>query len=386
MNTPVANLKLILSTRALCSTRLHESAPAPAHTLAILLVACAALLAGCATQPETLQTQPTKTLQGTPVKITRIPLSISATQRGQVAAGYIWATNTSLLMGHSTVRIDPKTYQAVSLTRPMIWGFADLLVDEKSIWFSDGMMRLNGSGELRRYDIKSNQLMATIEAAGSPVTFGDGAIWAYNPAARTITGIDANTNQVRTRIDLPNQGWRYHESFTFADGSIWQSAYRDDVSASDITHADLLDRVVRRIDPYSKKVLAEIPIGNSRTAGDIGFVGGSIWIVGVHGGFATPIAIRIDVRTNKIVAEIPMVRSKDVGWCPDFPFPSTPVLFRKTLWISTSCRGRQVLMQISPKTNQVIDELVLPMSGNSLMVSDDALLMLAGDSLIKIEF
>jgi hypothetical protein len=208
------------------------------------------------------------------VEITSISIPYNAYTHVQVAAGSVWATHGSISGFHKTIKIDPISNQVTILPRPWTGGYADLLVDDHSIWFSDGMMRLAGQGDLYRFDIETNRLIATVEEVGHPFGFGDGAVWAYNPGTRVINGVDIENNQVRTKLVLAAQGWRHGEFFTFGDDSIWQVAFIDDVSALRLSSGEIPPSVVRRIDPHTNKVIAEIPIGPYLTTGGISFVGG----------------------------------------------------------------------------------------------------------------
>ncbi len=359
----------------------------------VALVCFALQLSGCAVHKGAVQTQESQTLRGVPVKITSISVPSGINQNVQYSAGSVWATHASMSGFHKTIRIDPKSHQVTKLSRPWTAGFADLLVDERSIWFSDGMTKFTGRGDLYRLDIETNQVTATIEAAGTPFDFGDGAIWAYNPETRIVSGIDTKNNQVRTQLASVTQGFSYHDSFAFGAGSIWQLTYKDDVSAMQLAGGAIPPSVVRRIDPYTNKVIAELPIGPYRPSDRIRFVGGAIWVLGERDKGGKPFATRIDVKTNLVVATIPLVRSVE-RVCAAHSAPKTPVIWNGDIWVATFCstvsRVPYILVKIDLQTNQVTDELRLPIAGgipgNPLLATGDgALWALIEDSVIRVD-
>lgn len=345
------------------------------RSLSASLVCCASLLSGCATtstgtaQTQAIETLPTgsvythviQTLRGMSLKITRIDVPFSPAGHGnaQVAAGYVWATKPSPLGLHKTVRIDAKSYQVAELSRPFTAGGADLLVDEHAVWFSDGISRFSGRGDLYRVDPNTNQITATIEAVGTPFASGDGAVWAYNLRTRVVSGIDTNNNQVRTQ--LVTQGGPYNDFYTFGAGSIWQFAHEGDVSSWQLVRGATPPSVVRRIDPSSKKVIAEISIGPYRPTDQIRFVAGAVWVLGERDKSGTAFATRIDVKTNLVTATIPLVRT--VTGCVVHSLPKTPVFWDGGIWISTFCTAvgglPGVLLKIDLQTNQVTGQFPL---------------------------
>lgn len=281
------------------------------------VVYCALLLSGCTSTPTgTIRTDLIHTLHGRQVQITRVSLPFSATGQGnvQIAAKSAWATEPSPLGRHKNIRVNTETYQVAELSRPWTGGIADLLVDEHSIWLSDGMTKSTGRGELFRIDPTTNQTIAVVEDAGSPFASGDGSIWAYNLRTGVVTGINASDNQVHTQ--LVTTGSSGIGDFSFGEGDIWQYIHGNGV--------DLL----RRIDPHSKKVIAEIPIALHHTSDRLRFVAGSVWILGEReqtGSEFIPVAVRIDAASNLVAATIPLKRS--IAVCAVHASPKTPVLW-----------------------------------------------------------
>ena len=336
----------------LCQSRVLSATP----------VFCVWLLSGCASIPAgDRDQQAAQTLSGATVVIERIPLT-SAPFHGnvQIAEGFAWATRSSALGLHKTIRVDTKTYEPSELTRPFTAGHADLLVGAGSIWHSDGMTGVTGNGDLQRVDIATGQVIATIPAAGSPFAIDDGAVWAYNPRTRVLSAIGIQDNLVRRQI--PTQGAVGTETFDYAAGSIWQFAHQEGVSVLELSRGAIPDAVVRRIDPQTQGIVSAIPIGPFRPTDRIRFVAGAIWLLGERDDGASPFAIRINVDSNTVSATIPLVRSMEHA-CARHAYPKTPVSFAGGIWVSTFCtdRGRMpgVLLKIDPASSQVTDELRL---------------------------
>ena len=352
------------------------------------------LLSGCITPPiGTTQVQEIQTLRGATVKVTRISLPTSPNYGNvQIAAGYVWATLPSPLGLHKTIKVDTKSYEVTELPRPFSAGAADLLVDDHSIWFSDGMTKISGQGDLYRVDITSNKLTATIKGAGSPFAISDNSVWAYNFRRRVITGIDTGNN--RAHKELATQGGEFGESFAFGDGSIWQFTQKDEASTAQEPSKEFFFSSVRRIDPQTNRTVAEIPLGPFRLSDRLGYVAGDIWVLGERDESGEAFAVRIDSETNRIIATIPLVRS--VSQCGVRSFSKTPVLWKGAILISTFCTnvGRMpgILLKIDLQTNEIVDEIGLStvtghMGGQpALTAEEDALWGFDGYSAIRFDF
>ncbi len=365
---------------------------------------CAFLLSACATVPAgTVQTRVIQTLWDSPVKVTRIYLGHSDYANVQSAAGYVWVTQANVF-GTKTIRIDPKSNGVTELPRPRS-EVPDFLVDEKSIWYSNGTA-------LSRVDIETNQLTATIEAVGIPFSLGDGAVWTYNRRTQVVTGIDTNTNQVRTQ--LATQGSPYDPgSFAFGAGPVWQFADAGSASWFQEHGRNLLTNqstslpaVVRRIDPHTKKVISEIPVGLFTTAADpdvspdrIHFVAGAIWVLGkgadssiLNPGHIAPFMKRIDVETNRVTATILLepvrvTASEHKFPCNDYSTPKTPVFLDGGVWISMDCGwSKSALLKIDLQANQIAEEFILNFSHPGITATEGTLWGVGWDSAIRVDF
>lgn len=358
-----------------------------AVALAIVLLA-----AGCATPIGNIQTLESRRMQGVPVQTTVI--SVPCNSRGvQVAHGSVWALSHSMAGMHKTLRIDAKSFHVAELPRAFVAGVPDLLVAEGSLWFSDGLTPVTGRGDLYRVDPDTNQVTATIETVGAPFAIGDGAVWTYNLRTKKVTGIDAKTNQVRWTVSTLGRGERRY--FAFGDGSIWQFAHQPEVSTLALVRGQPFPGVVRRIDPQTNKVIAELPVGPYRGSTDIHFVDGAIWVLGERYDHDGGVVTRIDPRTNLVAATIAL-KSAVGPYTAVSTGPRTPVLWSGGIWVSTfavaSAGGlRSLLMKIDPRTNQVADRIVLsrvgsPLPGQGLASGEGALWALDGCFLFRLAF
>ncbi len=359
-------------------TRYPIAATKPLNATPLLCawLTCGALsFFGCATPTGTTHALESRTLRGQPVQITTIAVPSHLYTHVHAFAGSVWATRGSVWGLPKTVRIDPNSYDVVTLSRPWTAGSPDLLIDDDSMWFSDGMTKITGRGDLYRRDLKTNRDVATIGAVGSPFAVGDGAVWAYNRYTGAVSAIDRSNNRIRQRV--VTRGGPYG-SMTFGAGSIWQLAFEGNVSAWDLTKGSVPISVVRRIDPRTSEIIAQIPIGPYRPTDGIAFVGGSIWVLGERDTGAKPFATRIDVDTNLVVATIPLLRSMESA-CAVHSAPKTPVYWDGGVWISTFCsaiaRVPYVLVKVDLRTNEVADELRLPMRRGT----PDSLRLAAGE-------
>jgi hypothetical protein len=200
--------------------RKRSSAP-----LGAMLACSALLISACATAPiGVVQSGEARTLQGVPVRVTRISLSPVVFHKDvQVAAGSVWATAPGMA-SQNTITIDAKSNRVEEIPRPFSINGADLLVDEHAMWLSESLAKLSGGGDMSRIDLHSNQAVATIEAVGVPYATGDGAVWAYHRFTGVITGIDIRDNRVRTKI--ATKSGPFDGSITFAAGSLRGNSYR----------------------------------------------------------------------------------------------------------------------------------------------------------------
>jgi hypothetical protein len=281
--------------------------------------------------------------------------------------GYVWATT----IGKKTFRIDPESFQVDELPRPRaLRGSNRLLITEHSMWHSNGipeLVRPSGRLDLYRVDPSTNQITATITGAGAPFATGDGVVWAYNSRTGVVSEIDAKDNELRTQFATRASRTRDQSHFAFGAGSIWQFAYERDVSLWSLLWRDAYGDefpvgVIRRIDPVSKDVIAQMVIGPYVTTAPIRLLAGSIWVLGRQDNHGPALATRIDVATNRVSAVIPFAANTR---CGSKVIAISSVAYDDAIWVSTGCVmgiGGAIgttLQRIDPETNSVSDEILL---------------------------
>ena len=378
-------------------------------SLGTRLLGCWWLICGSATasaqtiepQPEAVETQPLQSLRVTPAGVTVIPIPAEAMfgyySDVQVALGSVWVTRTN----KKALRIDAESYRVDEVARPRVnlSGLFDLFVDERSLWHSTS----GGRGDVYRIDSNTNELTATIPRVGVPFASGDGAVWAYNRRTQLVSAIDTNDNQLRTQFATDASRASDESHFAFGAGSIWQFAYEGDVSAWQMAARSYYGgtfpaAVVRRIDPASGKVIAEIAIGPYVPTTDIRVLAGDLWVMGLRGidgllrdGGGLAFATRIDATTNQVSAVIPF----SIPRC-NAPVLRSPVVWNGGIWVSTGCYPDNGplfgwgagLQKIDLQTNTVTDELGWPTAGRIpfLATGEGALWALFEGQLVRFEF
>ena len=357
------------------------------YALRSRLLGCCWLVCGSAAAsaqtietPKIVEIQPLQSLRVAPAGATVIPIP-EASLFGyysdlQVALGSAWVTRTN----KNALRIDAESHEVVEVVRPRanFSGLFDLFVDERSLWHSTSMAakgRIGGRGDVYRADPDTNELTATIPGVGVPFGSGGGAVWAYNRRSRVISAIDTDDNQLRAQFATEASLVSDQSHFAFGAGAIWQFAYEGDVSVWQMATRTYYGGtfpagVVRRIDPTSGKVTAEITIGPYVPTTDIRVLAGDVWVMGLRdkdgllrdgGGMA--FATRIDATTNQVSAVIPF----SIPGC-NAPVLRSPVVWDGGIWVATGCSpdngppfgwGTGV-KKIELETNTVTDELDWP--------------------------
>lgn len=359
------------------------------------------------TQPKIVEIQTLQSLRVAPAGVTVIPIPEESLfgyySDVQVALGSVWVTRTN----KKALRIDAESHEVVEVARPraIFSGLFDLFVDERSVWQSASMPAkgsIGGRGDVYRVDPDTNELTATIPGVGVPFASDGGAVWAYNRRSHVISAIDTDDNQVRTQFATEASSVSDQSQFAFGAGSIWQFAYEGDVSmwqmaARSYYGGTFPAGVVRRIDPASGKVTAEIALGPYVPTTDIRVLAGDVWVFGLRdkdgllrdgGGMA--FATRIDATTNQVSAVIPF----SIPRC-SAPVLRSPVVWDGDIWVSTGCApdngppfgwGTGV-RKIELETNTVTDELDWPAGGRIpfLATGEGALWALFAGQLVRFE-
>jgi len=178
---------------------------------------------------------------------------------------------------------------------------------------------------------------ATIEVSANlnGLVLTDDAVWVGT--AEGVVRIDPGTNQIIRRIRVPNLAGY----FALAFGSAW------------VTDYDAF--VVRRVDPRTGRVLAEIPSGANPEG--LGHTDDAIWVANHHDGTVT----RIDPSTNSVVATVSVGRAGIGG-------PQQLLAAGDAVWVGVP--NEHAVVKIDAATNQVAAVIRAPGGGcgNLLLV------------------
>jgi hypothetical protein len=330
-----------------------------------------------------VQTPAIQIVQGAPLTFTRIVIPRSTYSNAVAGAGFVWSTQGNAF-APKILRVDPNTNQLTEISR-FSGSAPKLLVNDDSFWYSDGV-------DLRRVDIETNEAIATIESVGIPFSIDVDAVWAYNDRTEVVSAIDVRSNQIVKQLAVPG---RPHNagSFAFGAGSLWQFVFTDGGSwwQEKGLWVGPLTAAVRRIDPLSNAVIAEIPVGPFTNTVDpyvsadrIHFVAGAIWVLGptseasvASPEYRAPVAKRIDIETHRVTDTIALapgqVTAKELAvgvGCHEYLRPRTPVYWDGGIWISVYCGwAKAALLKVDTQTNQITEEVVLELNPEPSLVA-----------------
>jgi YVTN family beta-propeller protein len=173
---------------------------------------------------------------------------------------------------------------------------------------ADSVGFIDGRGRVRS--------QVSVDAAPTAVAYGDGAIWAANSAAGTVSRIDPLTRSLQQTIPVGQS-----PSGIVAGGSgVWVANHDDGT--------------VAWINPTSNSVVKEIPVGAGPTAIAFGFE--SVWVTNSDDRTVT----RIDARRGTVTARIP---TKAVG--------RGIAVGGGSVWVTDE--ATRSVVQIDPATNTV---------------------------------
>ena len=240
-----------------------------------------------------------------------------------------------------------------------------------SVWMN---VSKGADAGVHRLDAKTYQETAKIPIRGM-VFIADGSVWIIDRNARLLYRVDPKTNQTTAKIPLESKSASFSSlrGTVPAMGSVWVLSK---------------EGIVRRIDPESNKVLAEIRVGpprerfpyvdlDSYTGLAVGE--GSAWIteskVKEEGNL-----IRVDVETNQVVATIPVgYRPSSVGVGGGFVWVFIHLIHR-------SSEG-DFMLKIDPRTNQILGKVLLRHCGQPRMdARADGILTWNGDLFCLISY
>jgi streptogramin lyase len=227
------------------------------------------------------------------------------------------------------VEIDPQTNQVVTVVRIPGFNEGPVAVTPSAVWVGAP------SGELARLDPVTGEAVAIL-----PVTSGKiqalaangEAVWATDLSAGTVVKINAVTNIVEDRIELPcvSEDICFGSHMVIAYGSLWVSTFPDSLVRIDVV-SDAILATIQRCGSHGGAALAASPSG--------------IWAVG------TDVA-RIDPGTYDVTVPIGLDYSQSD---PAAQYGEGYV------WLVAQMGG--VLRQIDPTIGAVIGSPVDPFDG-----------------------
>jgi hypothetical protein len=147
-------------------------------------------------------------------------------------------------------------------------------------------------GEVERIDPATQAVLARVPVGGytglgmTPgLAAGDGAVWAPNPDANTLSRIDPATNRVVATLALPNENAK---AVTTTPGAVWVGMQGMERTAG----------AIARVDPATDKVVATIPLAGANGAEDLATTSSAVWVQ------SEAQIVRIDPQMNAIVATL----------------------------------------------------------------------------------
>lgn len=227
-----------------------------------------------------------------------------------LGAGAIWVTNTD---SNTVSRIDPVT-NLVTQTIVVGSGPSGIVFGGGAVWVANSL-----DGTVDRIDPGTNGVVQKIAVGNGPegVAYGDGSVWVADVDDGAITRIDAVRGTVAKRLAIPAV------ELTFGNGALWASnPARNEVERIDpggaitgtttvgngprgiaygsgsIWVANSLDGTVSRIDPTTGSVTATIPVGDGPSS--IAISSNAVWVSNEFDGTVA----RIDPHTSTVLRRI----------------------------------------------------------------------------------
>lgn len=230
----------------------------------------------------------------------------SAVQTLAAGDGAVWASRADM----DVARIDPASMKVVTtISSPILEWASGLAVRDGALWIADALPATNAgpqSGQLRKVDEATNQVVATIPVGRSPegMAFTPGSVWTANhrsdevegaPAPHTfsISRVDLASNTETARIPVEHRADKFDDWDNFCCGPQGMTAGFGSVWVGDAT-----SNVVYRIDPSTNTVIATIsPPEGSQACGDLASDATAIW---VGAGCDSTTIWSIDPQTNTV--------------------------------------------------------------------------------------
>jgi DNA-binding beta-propeller fold protein YncE len=267
---------------------------------------------------------------------------------------HVWV---STLRGPNLWRINPTTFAAKSFAAgPYPTGVA---VSRGVVYLPQrgggGVTGLSASGQ-PTYAISTSE-----DYFGGPITSSGGGIWfveEVNEAGKALRLEPTSSFRGEAAFGVPIPEQRplneAHSRFDF----VGVTARPDGVWVA----GDALDRRVFRIDPGSRKVVAQIhlpfPPGGIAAGHQ-----GAVWVTGQLGN----VVARIDSATNRIARIVPVGRE-----------PTGIAVGDDSVWVANTLD--RSISRIDPRSNRVVNVIPLKVSPKTVTVAPDGMVWVAADA------
>lgn len=210
-----------------------------------------------------------------------VPQSVIERPASSMAYGHqaLWVVS-----GFELARVDPSTLKESKPDIGAMTSFPAFGIGEDAAWVAHVK-----SGTLYKLDGLSGEVLLQVPDAASyaqgALAFGDGRVWLLAlgenlESARVLLAFDAEIGAVRSRVDLPAQGF----DVAFAKGHAWVTSQSRDV--------------LYQVDPATNDVVLTSTLGDG--PGPIVSGGGSLWFFNL--GDRT--VQRVDPKTGLVTATI----------------------------------------------------------------------------------
>jgi streptogramin lyase len=220
----------------------------------------------------------------------------------------------------------------------------DLVSDGTSLWVRVDVNNAGLGEVVERIDPATNTvtLRATV-GEGFALAVGEGAVWAPNHDAGTLSRIDPATGTVVATIPIPGVG---PHGVVTTPGAVWVATEGPPDKPGSIV----------RIDPATNSIVSTIGLPGNFGAEDLAAGAGSVWAN------AQGVVLRIDPATDRIAATIPVGQV-----CGGIAANDASV------WSASSvCQGGQGLMHIDPASNSVADGILIKREfASDVTIGDD---------------
>jgi len=228
-----------------------------------------------------------------------------------------------------------------------------------SWWVSSGKGAAAG---VQRLDLKTGQELAHFSIPGL-IFISDGSVWVADTKSRLLRRVDPKTNQVTAQLDLGISHLWYAiwaGTVMFDSGSVWVMGKHGKVS---------------RIDPESSRSLAEIQLGKTSNIGShMAINDGSLWVLDEQRAWWSAI-VRMDLNANREIAQIPIFGSSK-GLVAQDGFIWALVGFP----VYGFERGGAEVLKVDPETNKVVGKFPIKIIGEPRLAAGDHSLLVWEES------